>query len=95
MTPEGGREIRNDRDYIHQAVATSLSRLQTDYIDLLYWHVQAVYEGPVLKDANIVSPSHRFSGKTPVEEIVATMKEYIEYVTGHPGSKGMNNSLQF
>ena len=54
-----------------------------------------VYEGSVLKDANIVSPSHRFSGKTPVEEIVATMKEYIEYVTEHPGSKGMNNSLQF
>lgn len=24
--------------------------------------------------------SHRFSGKTPVEEIVATMKEYVEYV---------------
>lgn len=39
VTPEGGREIRNDREYIHQAVATSLSRLQTDYIDLLYWQV--------------------------------------------------------
>jgi len=58
VTPEGGREIRNDRDYIHQAVATSLGRLQTDYIDLLY--------------------CHRFSGKTPVEEIVATMKEYVD-----------------
>ena len=27
--------------------------------------------------------SHRFSGKTPVEEIVATMKEYVEYVSHH------------
>ena len=27
--------------------------------------------------------SHRFSGKTPVEEIVATMKEYVEYVLHH------------
>lgn len=87
VTPEGGREIRNDRDYIHQAIATSLSRLQTDYIDLLYWHVLApLYQAFCLfkkkKDANYLpSPSHRFSGKTPVEEIVATMKEYVEYIT--------------
>ncbi|KAL8897901.1 MAG: hypothetical protein Q9192_002362 [Flavoplaca navasiana] len=55
VTPDGGREIRNDSEYIHMAVVKSLERLKTDYIDLL----------------------HRFSGKTPVEEIVATMKEYV------------------
>ena len=27
--------------------------------------------------------SHRISGKTPIEEIVATMKEYVEYVSHH------------
>ncbi|KAI9745046.1 MAG: hypothetical protein M1818_001324 [Claussenomyces sp. TS43310] len=58
VTPEGGREIRNEPEYIHMAVAESLRRLQTDYIDLLY--------------------CHRFSGETPVEEIVATMKEYVD-----------------
>ncbi len=26
----------------------------------------------------MLSGSHRFSGKTPVEEIVATMKEFVE-----------------
>ncbi|KAF2836217.1 aldo/keto reductase [Patellaria atrata CBS 101060] len=65
VTPEGGREIRNEPEYIHQAVAESLKRLQTDYIDLLYWLVP-------------VQRHHRFSGKTPVEEIVATMKEYVD-----------------
>lgn len=39
VTPDGGREIRNDSDYIHMAVAKSLERLQTGYIDLLYWYV--------------------------------------------------------
>ena len=39
VTPEGGREIRNDREYIHSAIAKSLQRLQTDYLDLLYWFV--------------------------------------------------------
>ncbi|KAJ0107294.1 hypothetical protein J7T55_015759 [Diaporthe amygdali] len=58
VTPDGGREIRNDPEYIRQAVAQSLERLQTDYIDLLY--------------------CHRFSGKTPAEDIVATMKEFVE-----------------
>ncbi|KAH6663648.1 aldo/keto reductase [Halenospora varia] len=58
VSKDGGREIKNDPEYIHMAVAESLKRLQTDYIDLLY--------------------CHRFSGKTPVETIVATMKEYVD-----------------
>ncbi|KAL5391862.1 hypothetical protein DPSP01_001151 [Paraphaeosphaeria sporulosa] len=58
VTPEGGREIRNEPEYIRQSVLTSLERVKTDYIDLLY--------------------CHRFSGKTPVEDIVATMKEFID-----------------
>ncbi|KAI2635717.1 putative aldo-keto reductase [Hypomontagnella submonticulosa] len=58
VTPEGGREIRNDPEYIRQSVAESLERLQTDYIDLLY--------------------CHRISGKTPIEDIINTMKEFIE-----------------
>lgn len=58
VTPDGGREIRNDPEYIRQSVAQSLERLKTDYIDLLY--------------------CHRFSGKTPVEDIVETMKEFVE-----------------
>ncbi|OTB03017.1 hypothetical protein M426DRAFT_322243 [Hypoxylon sp. CI-4A] len=58
VTPDGGREINNEPDYIRQSVAESLRRLQTDYIDLLY--------------------CHRFSGKTPVEDIVKTMAEFIE-----------------
>ena len=37
VTPEGGREIRNDPDFIRQSVAESLRKLQTDYVDLLYW----------------------------------------------------------
>ena len=39
VTPEGGREIRNDAEYIRQSVAESFEKLQTDYIDLLYWYV--------------------------------------------------------
>ncbi|KAI2616308.1 putative aldo-keto reductase [Hypoxylon sp. NC1633] len=58
ITPDGGREMRNDPDYIRQAVAQSLRRLQTDYIDLLY--------------------CHRISGKTPIEDIVTTMKEFVD-----------------
>jgi aryl-alcohol dehydrogenase-like predicted oxidoreductase len=38
VTPEGGREIRNDADYIRQSVKESFEKLQTDYIDLLYCH---------------------------------------------------------
>ncbi|KAF7907122.1 uncharacterized protein EAF01_004709 [Botrytis porri] len=38
VTPEGGREIRNDAEYIRQSVAESFEKLQTDYIDLLYCH---------------------------------------------------------
>lgn len=37
VTPEGGREIRNDPDFIRQSVVESLDKLQTDYVDLLYW----------------------------------------------------------
>lgn len=37
VTPEGGREIRNDPDFIRQSVAESLEKLQTDHVDLLYW----------------------------------------------------------
>ena len=43
VTPEGGREIRNDAEYIRQSVTDSLKKLQTDYIDLLYWYVPIVY----------------------------------------------------
>ena len=38
VTPEGGREIRNDPDFIRQSVAESLRKLQTEYVDLLYWY---------------------------------------------------------
>ncbi|KAL3417972.1 putative aldo/keto reductase [Phlyctema vagabunda] len=58
VTPEGGREIRNDAEYIRASVKESLEKLQTDYIDLLY--------------------CHRFSGKTPVEEIITVMKEFVD-----------------
>jgi aryl-alcohol dehydrogenase-like predicted oxidoreductase len=84
VTPEGGREIRNEPEYIHMAVAESLRRLQTDYIDLLYWFVITWQDnaGAETSFTNAVL-SHRFSGKTPAEEIVATMKEYVEYVSHH------------
>lgn len=42
VTPDGGREIRNDPEYIRGAVEESLSRLSTDYIDLLYWCVKNI-----------------------------------------------------
>ncbi|KAL2189270.1 Aldo/keto reductase [Thermothelomyces heterothallicus CBS 203.75] len=58
VTPDGGREIRNDPEFIRDAVKTALRRLKTDYIDLLY--------------------CHRISGKTPIEDIVETMKEFVE-----------------
>ncbi|KAJ8113816.1 hypothetical protein ONZ43_g5060 [Nemania bipapillata] len=58
VTPDGGREINNNPDYIRKAVAQSLKRLQTDHIDLLY--------------------CHRFSGDVPVEQIIATMKEFVD-----------------
>ncbi|TAQ86892.1 hypothetical protein B7494_g4803 [Chlorociboria aeruginascens] len=38
VTPEGGRIIRNDAEYIRESVAESFKKLQTDYIDLLYCH---------------------------------------------------------
>lgn len=37
VTPEGGREIRNDAEYIRTSVNESLQKFQTGYIDLLYW----------------------------------------------------------
>ncbi|RYP69279.1 hypothetical protein DL769_005300 [Monosporascus sp. CRB-8-3] len=55
---DGRWETRNDPAYIRHAVADSLRKLQTDYIDLLY--------------------CHRISGKTPVEEMVAAMKEFVD-----------------
>ncbi|KAI1154383.1 putative aldo-keto reductase [Nemania diffusa] len=58
VTPEGGRVINNDPDYIRKAVAQSMTRLQTDHIDLLY--------------------CHRFKGDVPVEQIIATMKEFVD-----------------
>ncbi|EGS17856.1 aldo-keto reductase-like protein [Thermochaetoides thermophila DSM 1495] len=61
---DGGREFRNDPEFIRQAVKDALSRLKTDYIDLLY--------------------CHRISGKTPIEDIVSTMKEFVVY---HPPPK--------
>ncbi|GKZ31422.1 hypothetical protein AbraIFM66950_012032 [Aspergillus brasiliensis] len=38
VAPDGGREIRNDPEYIRSAVEESLRRLKTNYIDLLYWY---------------------------------------------------------
>ena len=38
VTPAGGREIRNEPEYILGAVEESLKRLGTNYIDLLYWY---------------------------------------------------------
>ncbi|KAK6081005.1 aldo/keto reductase [Seiridium cupressi] len=38
VTPDGGREIRNDPEYIRESVYDSLKKLKTDYIDLLYCH---------------------------------------------------------
>ncbi|KAK4244653.1 NADP-dependent oxidoreductase domain-containing protein [Corynascus novoguineensis] len=58
VTPDGGREIRNDPEFIREAVKKALKRLKTDYIDLFY--------------------CHRISGKTPIEHIVETMKEFVE-----------------
>ncbi|KAL9611870.1 MAG: hypothetical protein Q9167_003524 [Letrouitia subvulpina] len=78
VTSDGGREIRNDREYIHAAVAKSLSTLQTEYIDLLYWHVMSSLKSAHKNCFTDALLSHRFSGKTPVEEIVATMKEYVD-----------------
>ncbi|GAB1321072.1 hypothetical protein MFIFM68171_11282 [Madurella fahalii] len=57
VRPDGGREFRNDPEYIRMAVKESLRRLKTDYIDLLY--------------------CHRISGKTPIEDVVETMKEFV------------------
>ncbi|KAI5860469.1 putative aldo-keto reductase [Durotheca rogersii] len=58
MTPDGGREIRNDPGYIRRSITESLRRLQTDHIDLLY--------------------CHRISGETPIEHIIATMKDFVD-----------------
>ncbi|KAK4131512.1 Aldo/keto reductase [Trichocladium antarcticum] len=38
VRPDGGREIRNDPEFIRASVKESLRRLQTDRIDLLYCH---------------------------------------------------------
>ncbi|KAI4267510.1 MAG: hypothetical protein LQ337_008313 [Flavoplaca oasis] len=62
VTPDGGREIRNDSEYIHMAVAKSFERLKTNYIDLLYWHVVTrLFQ----------------SSRHQLAKIVATMKEYV------------------
>ncbi len=37
VRPDGGREFRNDPEFIRSAVKESLRRLQTDHIDLFYW----------------------------------------------------------
>jgi aryl-alcohol dehydrogenase-like predicted oxidoreductase len=37
VRPDGGREFRNDPEFIRGAVKEALTRLKTDYIDLLYW----------------------------------------------------------
>jgi aryl-alcohol dehydrogenase-like predicted oxidoreductase len=37
VRPDGGREFRNDPEFIRTAVKESLRRLQTDHIDLFYW----------------------------------------------------------
>jgi aryl-alcohol dehydrogenase-like predicted oxidoreductase len=37
VRPDGGREFRNDPEFIRGAVKEALGRLKTDYIDLLYW----------------------------------------------------------
>ncbi|EEQ35642.1 putative pyridoxine 4-dehydrogenase [Microsporum canis] len=79
VTPEGSREIRNDADYIRMAVAESLQRLQTDYIDLLYWFVLPSVACEEAHEAALTRTfSHRISGKTPAEDIVATMKEFVD-----------------
>jgi aryl-alcohol dehydrogenase-like predicted oxidoreductase len=52
VTPEGGREIRNDPEYIRQSVNDSLKKLKTDYIDLLYWY-ESVSSSPTFLDALI------------------------------------------
>lgn len=44
VRPDGDREFRNDPEYIRMAVKESLRRLNTDYIDLLYWYVYAAKE---------------------------------------------------
>ena len=75
VTPEGGREIRNDAAYIRESVENSLKTLKTDYIDLLYWYVDTTNHSQKLLLTDI---SHRFNGKVPVEEIVAVMKEFVE-----------------
>ena len=43
FAPDGSREINNDPDYIRGAVAESLKKLKTDYIDLLYWLVARTF----------------------------------------------------
>ncbi|KAK3905225.1 NADP-dependent oxidoreductase domain-containing protein [Staphylotrichum tortipilum] len=58
VRPDGGREFRNDPEFIRGAVKEALRRLKTDYIDLMY--------------------CHRISGKTPVEDIIETLKEFVE-----------------
>lgn len=83
VTPEGGREIRNDAEYIRQSVADSLKKLQTNYIDLLYWSVISTCHG--IKPWDTLTNercSHRFNGQIPVEDIITVMKEFVEY--GHP-----------
>ncbi|KAH6627352.1 NADP-dependent oxidoreductase domain-containing protein [Chaetomium tenue] len=58
VRPDGGREFRNDPEFIRGAVKEALRRLKTDYIDLLY--------------------CHRISGKTPIEDVIETLKEFVD-----------------
>ncbi|KAK3296532.1 NADP-dependent oxidoreductase domain-containing protein [Chaetomium fimeti] len=58
VRPDGGREFRNDPEFIRGAVKEALGRLKTGYIDLLY--------------------CHRISGKTPIEDVIETLKEFVD-----------------
>ncbi|KAK4032597.1 NADP-dependent oxidoreductase domain-containing protein [Parachaetomium inaequale] len=68
VRPDGGREFRNDPEFIRGAVKEALRRLKTDYIDLMY--------------------CHRISGKTPIEDVIETLKEFV--VTGQIRAIGLS-----
>ncbi|KAG7290044.1 hypothetical protein NEMBOFW57_000036 [Staphylotrichum longicolle] len=57
VRPDGGREFRNDPEFIRVAVKEALRRLKTNRIDLMYLH--------------------RISGKTPIEDVIETLKEFV------------------
>ncbi|KAI4113109.1 MAG: hypothetical protein LQ345_005844 [Seirophora villosa] len=66
VSPDGGREVRNDSEYIRMAVAKSLERLKTDYIDLLYCSGKVRYLGlsectaSTLRRACKIHPIHAY-----------------------------------